>query len=114
MKKRQHFVRKLKHKRYTQMRINGDTGKKEAYNSDTDSWVTYAAIAYLLSDSDRSMAQSTHEEFHGGGGGEFSGAGASGSFDTSDSSSSSSDSSSSDSSSSDSGGSDGGGGGGGD
>jgi hypothetical protein len=96
-------TKNLKHKRYTKMRVYRD-GRKEVYNSDSNSWITYAAIAYMLSDHDKSTVNETHEDYSTSspsyGEGEGGGGGASSSWD---SGSSSSDSSSSDSGSSDSG-----------
>ena len=71
----------LKHKKYTKVRVNND-GRREAYNSDTGSWVTYAAIAYMLSGSDRAVASSCDTDSFSPGGGDFGGGGSSSSWDS--------------------------------
>lgn len=91
-------AKRLKHKRYTKVRVSSN-GRREVYNSDSCSWVPYAAIAYLLGTSDRSVAESCDTNSFSGGGGESGGGGASDSLD--DSSSSSNDSESCDSYSND-------------
>lgn len=86
-------AQKLKHKKYTKVRLSGN-GKREVYNNDTASWLPYAAVAYMLGNSDRAIAGSCNTESFSGGGGDFGGGGASSSYDSGGScdSSSSSDS----------------------
>lgn len=74
-------AKKLKHRKYTKVRVS-DSGRREVYNNDTGSWLPYAAVAYMLGSSDRSVAGSCDTESFSGGGGDFGGGGASSSWDS--------------------------------
>lgn len=65
MKRKPGKAKKLKHKRYTKVRVSSD-GRREVYDSNSGEWILYAAVAYMLLSSDKTVAQSCDTESHQG------------------------------------------------